>query len=253
VLACSLACVLAAQELPYVPGSAFAVSATGGQNSPAPPQPGQPAVPDNKSKVTTPEQLKKQEHQRVLGIIPNFNTADLQDAARLTPKQKFRLAFRSATDPATIGIAGIVAGIGQWNNSFEDYGQGAEGYFKRFGASYADTFDGTMIGNAILPSLLHQDPRYFRKGTGSFSSRLWYAITTTVRCKNDDGQWVPNYSNVMGNLASGGISNLYYPESDRGASLTIERALIVTAEGALGAIFYEFYPDLQRKRHHTRP
>lgn len=214
-LALFFASVSSARQLPFVPGNAFEILNTAGQDSAAPPQPGQPAVPDAKPKVTTPEQLKKQEHQRVLGVIPNFNTADVQDAARLTPKQKFRLAFRSAIDPATIGIAAAVAGFGQWNNSFEDYGQGAEGYFKRFGASYADTFDGTMIGNAILPSLLHQDPRYFRKGSGSFSSRLWYSITTTVRCKNDDGKWVPNYSNVMGNLASGGISNLYYPESDR--------------------------------------
>jgi hypothetical protein len=217
-----------------------------------PPQPGQLPPQDNSNRQTSSEELKRLEHQRILGIIPEFNTADLQNATRLTPKQKFRLAFRSATDPATIAIAGVVAGLSQWQNSYEGYGQGAAGYFKRFGASYADTFDGTMFGNAIFPTLFHQDPRYFRKGTGTANSRFWYAVLTTVRCRNDDGNWAPNFSNVLGNLAAGGISNAYYPSSDRGAGLTIERALVVSAEGAIGAIFYEFYPDLQRKFLHKK-
>ncbi|MGA8028302.1 MAG: hypothetical protein WB992_14255, partial [Bryobacteraceae bacterium] len=143
--------------------------------------------------------------------------------------------------------AGLDAGLDQLENNFPGYRQGAMGYAKRFGASYADTFDGTMIGNALFPVLLKQDPRYFRRGIGSIKSRLWYALTTTVKCKNDKGKWVPNYSNVLGNIAAGGISNLYYPASDRGIELTFERAFTVTAEGSIGAVFVEFWPDVSRK------
>src|SRR5262249_6495392 len=100
-----------------------------------------------------------------------------------------------------------------------------------------------------LPSLLHQDPRYFRKGAGSFGRRLFYAVSATVRCKNDNGRWAPNYSNVLGNLAAGGLANLYYPAGDRGFGLTVGRALIVTAEGAIGSAFVEFWPDIAAKFH----
>jgi hypothetical protein len=193
------------------------------------------------------EELKQQEHQRIMGVIPNFNTSYVQNAAPLTPSQKFRLALRSATDPVAFLTAGFVAGIEQARDTFPDYGQGGEGYAKRFGAAYVDSFNGGMLGNALFPALLHQDPRYFRKGTGPFSHRLFYAIASTVRTRNDNGRWAPNYSNLLGNLAAGGISNLYYPESDRGFVLTVQRALTVSAEGALGSIFVEFWPDISAK------
>lgn len=185
----------------------------------------------------------------MLGVFPSFNMSNIPDAVAMTPKQKFELAFKSATDPVTFVIAAADAGISQWSNDYAGYGQGAEGYFKRWGASYADTFDGDILGNALFPVLFHQDPRYFRKAVGSKKGRLWYAILTTVRAKGDNGHWQPNFSNVLGNLAAGGISNLYYPSTDPGASLTFERAFTVTAEGALGAIFLEFWPDVS---HHFR-
>lgn len=193
------------------------------------------------------EQLKQQERQRIAGVVPNFNVSYNQDAAALSRRQKLRLAWRTATDPVAFGIAGFDAGLSQAENDFPGYGQGAQGYAKRFGASYADNFDGTMLGNAILPILLKQDPRYFRRGEGSFSSRLFYALSTTVWCRNDSGSHGPNFSNILGNLSAGGISNLYYPSSDRGAGLTFERGLTVTAYGALGGVFNEFWPDVARK------
>lgn len=211
----------------------------------AAPKPGQTA--SKAREQIAAEQIKQQEHQRFLKFFPTFNMSNVPDAVAMTRKQKFELAFKGATDPVTFLIAGADAGISQWQNDYKGYGQGAEGYFNRWGASYADTFDGTMLGNALFPSLLHQDPRYFRKGSGSVGSRLWYSILTTVRCKGDNGHWQPNYSNVLGNIAAGGISNLYYPSTDRGADLTFERAFTVTAEGALGGIFLEFWPDLSRK------
>ncbi len=213
----------------------------------APPQPGQTA--EKSREQIAAEQVKRQEHQRVLGVFPSFNLSNIPDAVAMTPKQKFQLAFKSATDPVTFVIAAADAGVSQFENDFAGYGQGAEGYFKRWGASYADTFDGDMLGNAVFPVLLHQDPRYFRRGTGSVGSRLWYSILTTARCKGDNGKWQPNVSNLLGNIAAGGIANLYYPSTDRGAGLTFQRALTVTAEGAFGAVFLEFWPDVSRKLH----
>ena len=195
-------------------------------------------------------ELKKQEKQRILGIIPNFNTSNIQNAAKLSSGQKFRLALRGALDPFTFVAAGLIAGWEQAQNTFPGYGQGAAGYGKRLGAAYADSFSGSMFGGAIFPSILHQDPRYFRKGSGKFTSRLLYAVVSTVRAKNDNGRWAPNYSNVLGNVAAGGVSNLYYPSADRGFGLTMQRAGVVTAEGAIGAVFVEFWPDIDAKLFH---
>jgi Carboxypeptidase regulatory-like domain len=187
------------------------------------------------------EQMLAEEKQRVLGVFPNFYVTYVWNAAPLSSGQKFRLALRSSIDPVSIGISGAVAGVEQWQNDFSGYGQGAQGYAKRFGASYADSVIGTMLGGAVLPSILHQDPRYFYKGTGSIPSRALYAIGSVVICKGDNGHWQPNYSNVFGNLAAAGISNIYYPSSDRdGAGVTISNSLIGTASSAIGALFQEF-------------
>jgi len=186
------------------------------------------------------EQVKIEEHQRVLGVIPNFYVSYIPDAAPLTPRQKFRLAWKSSSDPITVVLIGALAGSEQANNQFKGYGQGAQGYAKRFGATYADVVDGTFLGSAVLPSLLHQDPRYFYKGTGSFRSRLLYAFSNAFICKGDNRKWQPNYSNILGNLAAGGIANAYYPASNRGAGLTFETAGIRIGETAVAGIFQEF-------------
>jgi hypothetical protein len=187
------------------------------------------------------EQIKIEEKQRVLGVLPNFYVSYIPNAAPLTPKQKFRLAFRTVVDPFTFVMVGGAAGVEQAQNHFAGYGQGAEGYAKRFGAGYADTVTGTFIGAAILPSLLKQDPRYFYKGIGSKPSRALYAIANSVICKGDNGRWQANYSNILGSLAAGGISNLYYPEQDRnGAGLTLENGAIGIGATAVANLFQEF-------------
>jgi hypothetical protein len=215
-------------------------------------QPPQDQHEDKKQKdQEAQQQLKAEEHQYVLGVVPNFNTVN-GTALPLRPKQKFELALKSTVNPFQFVATGALAGLGQAQNSFPGYGQGFSGYAKRFGAGYADSFNGTIIGNAVLPVLLHQDPRYFRLGEGSIKSRVWYAIGTNFRCKGDNGKWQPNYSNVLGNFVAGGISNLYYPPSDRGVGLTFERASVVTAEGALGSLFVEFIPDVQRHVFHKK-
>ena len=187
------------------------------------------------------EQIHVEEKQRVLGIIPNFYVSYLPNPAPLTSRQKFELAWKTSVDPINFLITGVVAGVQQADDDFDGYGQGAAGYAKRYGASYADGLAGTFIGAAILPSLLKQDPRYFYKGTGSWHSRALYAMANAVICKGDNGRWETNYSNIIGSLAAVGISNLYYPARDReGAELTIDNGLIGIGATAAGNLFQEF-------------
>ncbi len=187
------------------------------------------------------DQVKIEEKQRVLGVIPNYYVSYLPHAAPLTPRLKFQLAWKSIINPYTFGITGAIAGIEQAENTFSGYGQGAQGYAKRYGAAYTDLVSGTLIGGAILPSLLKQDPRYFYKGTGSNKSRVLYAVAMSVVCKGDNGRWQPDYSGIIGGLAAGGLSNLYYPSQNRnGAALTFENALIGIGGGMASNILQEF-------------
>lgn len=195
---------------------------------------------------TAAEQLKQQEKQRILGVMATFNTTQNKSALPLSPSQKFQLFSKSVTDPWPFVLTGFVAGIDQAEDSFPEYGQGMEGYAKRYGASYTDYFTGNFFGNAVLPSLLHEDPRYYQKGTGSVLSRALWAAGSTGWCKRDDGTWGPNYANITGNLIGASISNIYYPAADRTVGGTIERGVTVTAEGAVGAELIEFWPDVVR-------
>ena len=198
------------------------------------------------------QQIEIEEKQRIFGAIPNYYVTYVHHPASLTPKQKFELAWKSSIDPITIGLAGTIAGFQQASNTFPGYGQGAQGYGKRFGATYADIVAGPFIGSAILPSLLKQDPRYFYKGTGSIGSRLRYALAQAVVCKGDNGRWQPNYSGILGGLAAGGLSNLYYPASDRnGARLTFENALIGVGSSAAAGVIQEFF--LRKMTPHAPP
>jgi hypothetical protein len=200
------------------------------------------------------EQIKAQEHQRIGGILPSFNVTYLSNAASMTAGQKIGLAFRSSVDPYAFGLAFFVAGISEAKDDDTGFGWGPEGYFKRAGAAYLDAFDGAMIGNGFLPALLHQDPRYFRLGHGTFKHRFLYAIATSVICKHDNtGKWEPNYSNVGGNIIAGAISNLYYPSNTAGWGQTINNGLIVTGEGTFGGVLQEFWPDISRKLFHKDP
>jgi hypothetical protein len=190
----------------------------------------------------------------MLGIVPAFNEVIGGKAAPLRPGQKFNLFFHSAFDPYQFGIVAIDAGIEQAQGSFPEYHYGAKGYGRRYAAAFTDNFNGNLWGNAILPSLLHQDPRYYRMGHGKVINRMLYAASTAVICKGDNGHWQPNVSNVTGNIIAGGFSNLYYPASDRGIGLTFERGLTVTATGSIGALAEEFYPDVAAyfSRRHAR-
>jgi len=211
--------------------------------------------PQKSERQRADEQIKAQEKQRVFGILPTFNTTYLgADTVSMTARQKFGLAFHSATDPMAFGMAAIIAGLGELGGDNKGFPWGAKGFGERTGAAYLDSFDGAMIGNAILPSILHQDPRYYRMGHGSKTKRLFYALGTTFLCKHDKtGRWEPNYSNFGGNIAAGAISNLYYPKDDGGIALTITNGMIVSAEGAFASVLNEFWPDMSRKLLHKDP
>ena len=185
-------------------------------------------------------QVKEEEKQRVLGIIPNFYTSYIWKAAPLPKKLKYELAFRATTDPVTVLIVAGIAGVQQSHNTFPGYGSGPGAYGKRFGAAYADNVIGRFVGGAILPSLFHQDPRYFYKGTGSVWSRGAYAASTAVIARGDNGKWQPNYSHVLGNFIAAGLSNVYRAPGDRQTSLTLRNGLIITGTNAIGNVVREF-------------
>jgi hypothetical protein len=233
-------------DAPQAPGAA--------QKSADKPAEAKPETLDEKSKrQKAEEQIREQEKQRVLGLVPSFNVSYRFDAVSLTGMQKIRLAFRTTRDPVTIASAFLVAGYHEADNDLTGFSWGPKGYMERVGVVYLDTFDGTMLGNGVLPALLHQDPRYFRLGHGSVMHRTLYSLSTSVIARHDNtGKREPNYSNIFGNLAAGGISNLYYP-GNHGIGLTISNGLIQTAEGALGSLFQEFWPDISRKVLHKDP
>jgi len=185
------------------------------------------------------EQVKIEERQRVFGFIPNFYVAYDHDAAPLTTKLKFRLALKSSNDPVIFAAVALIAGAKQAGDT-PNYGQGAKGYGQRMGAIYANGFTDIMVGEAILPSLLHQDPRYFYQGTGTKRSRVFHALSSPFICKGDSGKWEPNYSSVGGDLAAGAISNIYYPQSNRGAGIVFENALITTGGRIANGLLQEF-------------
>ena len=185
------------------------------------------------------EQVKIEEQQRIFGIIPNFYVAYGSDTAPLTTKLKFKLAAKVSFDPVTFFGVGLVAASEQAGDH-PNYREGAIGYAERYGAAYTNGFTDIMIGGAILPSLLHQDPRYFYQGKGTAKSRAFHAITSPFVCKGDNGLWQPNYSTVGGDLASAAISNAYYPPSNRGVGLFLGNFFIGTGQRAAANLAQEF-------------
>jgi hypothetical protein len=234
---------------PAPPATAAPAQSSSTQQTPAPQSSGQKSQHD-----IADQQVHEQEKQRVLGIVPAFNTSYRSDAVALTAGQKLNLAFHSATDPESFGAAFVIAGYHEALDEDPGFRWGVQGYMRRSGAAYLDTLDGIMIGNGIFPALFHQDPRYFRLGHGTTRHRILYALATNVICKGDKTRnWQPNYSNVLGNITAGAISNLYYPPSNTGVGLTISNGLIQTAVGGFGSLFEEFWPDISRKFLHKDP
>ena len=170
------------------------------------------------SKEVAAQQLKAEEQQRVLGFIPNMFVTYEPHPEPLTTGMKFHLAYKGLTHPTFFAFEALWAGVEQ-GADMTDYHQGARGYAERFGANLASGTSEALFANAVLPSLLHQDPRYFYRGSGTKGSRAWHAVLAPLVCQGDNGRSQPNYSQVGGSLISAALSNTYYPDSQRGAGL----------------------------------
>jgi uncharacterized lipoprotein YbaY len=204
--------------------------------------------------VIAEEQIKEQEQQRVLSVLPNYYVVYRDDAVALTAKQKFQLFRKSILDPADFAFTGIVAGVQQLRNDYTGFGRGASGYAKRYAALYASIFTRASIDQALLPSVLKQDPRYFFRGTGSTMSRIGYAIRTAVVRKADNGHWQPNYSGILGSAGAGALTNFYYPaENRRGLKLTLESSAIALGTSAAAHLAQEFLFQKVTTRARPRP
>jgi hypothetical protein len=218
----------------------------------------QPAAHATVDAITQQQQaeieIHQEEQQRLLGALPNFFVSYNWHAQPLTTRQKFELAWKTSFDPVNTGVNFGIAGIEQADGALKGYGPGAAGYFSRFGAAEGDLIGGTYVGGAILPALLHQDPRYFYKGTGSIASRALYALSTAVICRGDNGKWQVSYSGIGGDIASGALSNLYYPKTDRhGASLIVRNGLIDAGMDGVGNLVQEFVTKHVTMSWHRNP
>jgi hypothetical protein len=186
------------------------------------------------------EQVQIAVRQRVVGIFPNYYSTYDWNAPPMLARQKFQLSLRSILDPVSfLAVAGI-AGAEQYKNVFPDYGGGIEGYGKRYGAAMANHVSSDLLGRAVFPVIFHEDPRYFYKGSGSIRSRAFYAISSTVIARGDDGRLRPYYSKLLGNFSAAALSTLYYPASDRGASLVLLNGLSDTGVDACANLVREF-------------
>ncbi len=209
----------------------------------------------------TPEQaalqeLHAEEHQRLAGVLPNFFVSYNWTAPPLTARQKFALSTHNVLDPGNLALVGVVAGVQQAADAFPGYHQGAAGYGKRFGADLANLVVGSYMGGAVLPSLFHQDPRYFFKGTGTKRSRFVYAVSRVAITRGDNGRNQPNYAGVLGDLSASALSNIYYPASDRqGATLFLENGLLSLAGDAMNNVVQEFFLNhiTTRGKKHSEP
>ncbi len=186
------------------------------------------------------QQVRIAEQQRIGGVIPNFYSSYDWDAPPMLAKQKFKLSFRSLIDPVSIVTVAGIAGAEQYQGLFSGYGSGIGGFGKRFGAAYTNRFVGDMLSRAAFPSIFHQDPRYFYKGKGSIGSRALYAMSRAVVTRTDDGRLRPNYSEVLGDFSAGAISNLYYPQADRGVSLVMLNGATGVGANAVSNLIREF-------------
>lgn len=230
-------------KIAHVLTIALAALSASAQQQPSP----SPHPPDQEQKIEEEEQS-----HRMLGLVPQFGVTDRKDAPPLMPRGKFRLFYREALDPMEFVLTGTEAGIDQAENAFPGYGQGASGYGKRFGAAFTDELSSNLFTTFVYPALLKEDPRYFRLREGTFKRRLGYALSQVFIAHKDAGGRTFNWSNTLGALSSGGLSNAYYPAADRGFGLTMSRAGISLLYNSLGGIGNEFWPDIARKLHHKR-
>jgi hypothetical protein len=188
--------------------------------------------------------------KRAFGVLPNYRTVNEAEAyAPITVKQKFAIASKDSFDYPLVLLAGALAGLGQLTDQNPSFGQGMAGFGRRLGTAYADQAIGNMMTEALFPSWLHEDPRYFRRGDGPKWSRTYYALTRIFVTRTDAGGRRFNFSEVVGNATAVGISNLYYPDG-RSAGQNVAKLGEQLATDALSQVLKEFWPDVKRKVFH---
>jgi len=207
----------------------------------------QGSAADAQQQANVPPQSQSKGEDRIFGIVPAYSITDAHNLPPLKSKEKFRLFVRGTLDPFPIFVYATQAGIEQANGSHSGYGQGAAGYVKRFGAALGDGTAARFFSTYAFPAILHQDPRYFRKGEGSRRSRVGYSISRGFLTRSDSGKPQPNWSNVLGKFVGASLSNLYYPAGDRGVSLTLSRVAISLGYQTFGNLAIEFWPEIHRK------
>ena len=199
--------------------------------------------------------LSAQDSKRILGVIPNFRTSPtLKDYKPLSTQEKFKLAAEDSFDRGNVVLAAVFAGKAQLTNANRPFGQGAAGYARYFGTGYADIVIGDFMTEAIYPTMLHQDPRYFRRGEGTGRSRLFYAMGQILMTHKDSGGGSQfNYSELFGNATAVAISNSYYSANRTAADATSKLGVQLGIDMA-GNLLKEFWPDIARhiSRHGDR-
>ena len=188
-----------------------------------------------------------EEHPRLFWIIPTYRVSNSKAPVSMSSLEKFRLFVRNTTDPSTISYAAFTAGIKQADNNLSGYGQGAGGYGKRLGAGLANATSAGFFRTFLLASLFHQDPRYFRLGSGPIKNRLEQAIIRPVVTRKDLGGRAFNWSGLLGSIAASSLSNAYYPVTDRGVGPTFRRVATGIPISVIDNLIHEFGPDLERK------
>jgi hypothetical protein len=240
-----------------LPAALYAQDLTDNPGVAAQPNAAKPIVPEIKKDPaelqsssdapSSPPQSSSKSSERIFGVVPAYNITDAQNAPPLTPGEKFGLFAKGTLDPFPFVAYALQAGVSQASDTHNGYGQGLGGYGKRFGAACLDGTSARFFGTYAFPSLLHQDPRYFRKGQGSAWSRVRYSITRGFVTRADSGKPQPNWSNLFGKFTAAGLSNAYYPAEDRGANLTLTRVAISLGYQTLGNLAIEFWPEIHRK------
>jgi hypothetical protein len=213
---------------------------------------GQTSTQNNSSnqaseKQTEAEKNKPKKKDRMFYVMPNFLTVENgSEAAPITWKEKFLMAAKGTFDPYEFAVVGVVAGIRQAENAYPGFGQGMQGYGKRYGAAFADQADGNIMVGALFPTILKTDPRYFQMGKGGFARRFGYALSRIFITRRDSGARLFNIPEIAGNATAIAISNVYYPATDRGFSTGISNWGLQIGIDAVGDELKEFWPDIHR-------
>jgi hypothetical protein len=193
--------------------------------------------------------------KRILGVIPNYQTVDegSANAGPLSVKQKWVLFAKETVDPFNFFSAALGAGTSQWGNGTPKYGEGGEAYGERFGAAMGDQAMQNFFSAGVLACLLHQDPRYFRKGPqAGIMKRIAYSVSRVAVTRQDSGAAAFNASGVFGMMLGIGASNLYYPAASMRATVMAGRLESSLMGGVVGNLMSEFWPDIQQKIFHRR-